>query len=80
MMTMVMNQRSITATQLKAKLLGVLDDVEEVGESLTITKHGRPVAQLVPIEPVSDLIGTVDILVPEAELLSPIELEWDALK
>lgn len=39
--------RQLTATEAKAKLLALLDDVSG-GEELEITKHGRTVARLVP--------------------------------
>jgi prevent-host-death family protein len=38
--------RKVTATEAKAKLLGLLDDVA-TGEEIEITKHGRTVARLV---------------------------------
>lgn len=37
----------LTATEVKAKLLGLLDEVA-AGEEVEITKHGRMVARLVP--------------------------------
>jgi prevent-host-death family protein len=37
----------MTATQAKAKILSLLDDVA-AGEEVEITKHGRLVARLVP--------------------------------
>ena len=37
----------MTATELKARILAVLDDVSH-GEEVEITKHGRTVARLVP--------------------------------
>lgn len=37
----------MTATEIKAKILAVLDEVA-AGEEVVITKHGRPVARLVP--------------------------------
>ena len=40
---------SIGSYQAKSHLSRLLDRVAQ-GESLTITKHGRPVAQLVPID------------------------------
>ena len=40
----------ITATEFKAKCLGLLDYVWQTGESLEITKHGKPVAKLVSIK------------------------------
>lgn len=39
--------KTISASEAKAKLLGLLDDVER-GESIVVTRHGRPVARLVP--------------------------------
>jgi prevent-host-death family protein len=39
--------RKLTATEAKAKILALLDEVAD-GETVEITKHGRPVARLVP--------------------------------
>jgi prevent-host-death family protein len=39
--------RQMTATEVKAKLLALLDEVEE-GEVIEITKHGVTVARLAP--------------------------------
>ncbi len=39
--------RQVTATEAKAKILALLDEVTS-GEEIEITKHGRPVARLVP--------------------------------
>ncbi len=39
--------RQVTATEAKAKILGLLDEAAS-GEEIEITKHGRPVARLVP--------------------------------
>ena len=46
--------RTITASELKAKLLAVLDQVEESGEGLTVLKRGRPIAQILPALPRED--------------------------
>jgi prevent-host-death family protein len=39
--------RQMTATEVKAKILSLLDDVGN-GETIEITKHGRTIARLVP--------------------------------
>ena len=39
--------RTLTATETKAKILSLLDEVAG-GEEIEITKHGRVVARLVP--------------------------------
>jgi prevent-host-death family protein len=43
-----MPSRVVSATEFKAKCLGILDEVAERGETITITKRGRPVAVLGP--------------------------------
>lgn len=39
--------RQMTATEVKAKILSLLDEVGQ-GETIEITKHGRTIALLVP--------------------------------
>ena len=45
---------TMTATEFKAKCLAVLDAVHERGETVSITKHGRIVATLVPHDAAAD--------------------------
>ncbi len=40
----------IAASEFKAKCLKILDQVAEGGGSVVVTKHGKPVAKLVPHE------------------------------
>jgi prevent-host-death family protein len=72
--------RSVTASELKAKCLGILDQVSRTGEPVIVTKRGRPVARLVPAGPdgaVPSLAGTVEIV---GDILSPVlpAAEWEA--
>ncbi len=39
--------RKMTATELKAKLLAVLDEVE-AGDEIEVTRHGQTIARLAP--------------------------------
>lgn len=41
---------SIPAGTFKAKCLELMDQVEQTGQEVVITKHGRPVAKLAPIQ------------------------------
>lgn len=43
-----MKHRVITATEFKAKCLALLDEVDQHGGTITVTKRGRPVAELKP--------------------------------
>ncbi|MBM4183290.1 MAG: type II toxin-antitoxin system Phd/YefM family antitoxin [Gemmatimonadetes bacterium] len=75
--------RTINASEFKAKCLAILDEVSETGEPLTILKHGKPVAQLVPAQthrtpfPQDSLEGSVQIL---GDIISPTTDpdDWDA--
>jgi prevent-host-death family protein len=46
----------MSATELKARILGVLDEVAD-GDEVEITKHGRTVARLVPAKGPNTLKG-----------------------
>ena len=48
--------REMTATELKAQILAVLDRVAD-GEEVVITKHGHTIARLVPARRASKLRG-----------------------
>lgn len=47
-MTEDMRTRVVNATEFKAKCLAFLDEIEQRGESITITRRGLPVAVLGP--------------------------------
>lgn len=72
--------QQMTATELKAKLLAVLDEVSQGGEDVEITKHGRTVARLVSARGPSALrgkfAGISHSTVPDEELFSTGE-QWD---
>lgn len=40
---------TMTVTQFKARCLGVIDRVQKEKTRITITRHGRPAAELVPV-------------------------------
>jgi len=46
-----MKESTLTASEFKAKCLRLLDEVAEHGNSVVVTKRGRPVAKVVPISP-----------------------------
>ena len=45
-----MKTRLIGATEFKAKCLALLDEIEEEGDTITVTKRGRPVATIGPVK------------------------------
>ena len=72
---------TIPAGEFKAKCLKLLDEVAEKRETLVITKHGKPVAQVVPIPPKKSIIGAMrGSVLWEGDIISPIDVEWEAMK
>lgn len=70
--------QTMTATQFKARCLAVLDDVADGAGPVTVTKHGRPVARVVPVQGPADLHGSVTFLVDDEDLVHEPHEAWDA--
>lgn len=74
-------QPTIGAGEFKAKCLQLLDDVAEQRETLVITKHGKPVAKLVPVEPEQRMFGALKgSVIAELDIVSPINTEWESAR
>ena len=74
--------KAMKASEFKAKCLQVMDDVAKTGEPVVVTKNGRPVSRLEPFRTrpttlFGALAGAVEI---EDEIVSPIEIEWEAAR
>ncbi len=77
--------QTVAAGVFKAKCLALMDEVNLKRESVLITKNGKPVARLVPVEneKISSLIGflrgEVEILGEVDEPIIPPE-DWKRLR
>ena len=74
---------SVSKAKIKAKLLEYFRQVEETGEEIIVTDRNHPVLRIVPYRAVrtttevfTDLRSKVRL--PEAEVLSTTEDEWEA--
>lgn len=77
-----MSHKTISAGVFKAKCLAIMDEVKAKQESVVITKHGEPVAKLVPITSNKDeLFGFFkDKGSIKGDIVSPFEPEeWGSL-
>lgn len=72
-----MRVRTIPATRFKAECLQLLDEVADSGETIVVTKRGKPVARLLPLEPPESLEGSVTFLVDDEEFIAPLYPDWD---
>ena len=67
--------RRYSATVFKARCLALLDDVADSRCAIVVTKHGVPVARVVPIDGAEGALhGSI---VRQADLISPIDEPWD---
>src|SRR6202021_3319147 len=71
----------IPAAVFKAECLHLMDQVDGTGQPIVLTKHGKPVAQLVPIPaPPESLFGYMkDTVSIKGDVVAPIREEWSAL-
>ncbi|HVW10029.1 MAG TPA: type II toxin-antitoxin system prevent-host-death family antitoxin [Bryobacteraceae bacterium] len=75
-------KRQIAAGEFKAKCLALLDEVQQKREEIVVTKRGKPVARIVPLEDEKKkrdtfgyMKGTGIIL---GDIISPSGDIWDA--
>ena len=72
--------KHVAAADFKARCLELMDQVQRSHQSLVITKHGRPVARLIPYdsEP-PDIVGVLaGALTSYDNIVSPVDDPWDA--
>lgn len=79
--------RTIAAGAFKQGCLRILDEVAETHREVVITKRGKAIAKLVPVQPerereaeiLGKLQGKTRLLVPEEEFLRPLTKEagWE---
>ena len=82
--------RTIPAGEFKAKCLAIMDEVQARGETIVITKRGKPVVRVTPLEGASSAIPARRSVfgfmrgagAAEGDIVGPIvdEDEWEHLK
>lgn len=74
------NMKTIPAGQFKTHCLSLLREVAKTHEPLVITKYGKPLARVVPfVNPMESGENPLkNSIVFEGDLLSPIDVEWEA--
>jgi prevent-host-death family protein len=73
--------KEMPAAKFKARCLAIMDTVQQTGEPVLITKHGKPVAKLVPAPGAADDVfgymkGKVRILGDLVAPITPAE-DWE---
>ncbi|MGA7558917.1 MAG: type II toxin-antitoxin system Phd/YefM family antitoxin [Terriglobales bacterium] len=76
--------KKIAAGEFKARCLALMEDVRSTREPLVITKRGKPIAKLVPVEDKKDdfigrLKGVMKIVGDIESPVVPLE-DWEGLR
>ncbi len=73
-----MTTREVQASTFKSTCLALLDEVAENRSTIVVTKHGKPVARLVPLDDAKPTMGSVNLLAAnDADYFSTLE-SWNA--
>ncbi|MFP5204310.1 MAG: type II toxin-antitoxin system Phd/YefM family antitoxin [Acidobacteriota bacterium] len=71
----------VAVGEFKAKCLKLLSEVSETGKPIVITKRGKPLAKVIPIPPHKTLFGAMKGSgIIHGDIISPLDVEWDAMK
>lgn len=73
-----MTERLIKASEFKARCLALLDEVAQSRISVVVTKHGKPVARLMPLDEVAPTLGSVVLLAEDDSDYFSTGERWDA--
>lgn len=72
---LIMVMKDVTISEFKAKCFSMIERVHKTRQMLRITRHGRPVADVIPVRPnrkgqfIGDMVGTAKIV---GDIVSPI--------
>jgi prevent-host-death family protein len=74
-----LTERIIKASTFKERCLALLDQVARTGVPIIVTKRGRPVAKVVPVDDrqQAPIVGSVRILEDDEELLFSTDERWN---
>ncbi len=76
-----MEPKVMTASKFKQQCLALLDQVQRTGIPVVVTKHGRPVAQLVPVDDARSIrptMGSVELLADDDDAYFSTGESWEA--
>lgn len=75
-----MQAETIKASEFKAKCLQLMDEVNQSGKEIIITKNGKPVSKLVPFKtkPITLFGAHQHQVVITGDIIAPLEIEWEA--
>lgn len=76
----------VSISEFKAKCIGLLDRVSKTKKAIRVTRHGKPVAEVVPVSEVVDRAQLIASMQGSGETLGDIispandEDDWEVLR
>lgn len=72
---------TVSATEFKARCLELIEQIQQTRREITVTRYGKPVARLMPIDAEKPsawgwMSDQGDVVM--GDLISPIDVEWEA--
>lgn len=78
--------KEVAISEFKAKCLALLEQVRKTRQPIRVTRHGKPVAEIIPPSPVQDRSAWIGSMKGKMEILGDIispaadEDEWEVLR
>lgn len=74
--------KTVAAAEFKAHCLALLEEVRQTRESLVVTRHGKPVAEIFPYVHRSTQAENPlkDSVLFQGDLISPLDEQWDSAR
>jgi antitoxin (DNA-binding transcriptional repressor) of toxin-antitoxin stability system len=75
-------KKIVKISEFKTNCLSLTEEVARTGQGVVITKDGVPIAELVPHQPPQRSARGIwkDKITYVGDIMSPIDVEWDAMK
>lgn len=73
--------KTLSVSKFKATCLAVLEDVSKQKKKIIVTKRGKPIAEIIPVNHEKKDIPLKDTVLFMGDIVSPVaEEEWEVLK
>lgn len=72
---------TLSVSKFKATCLAVLEDVRKQKKKVVVTKRGKPIAEIMPVNHQKEDISLKDAVLFMGDIVSPVAAdEWEVLK
>lgn len=70
--------KEVNASEFKARCLQFIEEVAETREPLVVTKHSKPIYQVISYKPKTLFGISRDRIMIKGDIVSPLDIEWEA--